>query len=119
MELNSNFTSPMPESAWRTPHMTKQIPKKGDIVTLGKSKVIVTEARDGKVYSFKRLQTTFITFDLGDDIPARQQIIRNTMKDKLPIELVKVSLMVSGMEIEYGYEQDLHNAESMTIIYTK
>lgn len=107
------------ESAWRTPHMTNQIPKKGDIMQLGKSRVIVTEAREGKVYSFKRLQTTFIPFDPLDNIAARQKLIRDTMKDHLPIELISVSLMVSGLEIDYGYEDDLRNADSITIIYTK
>lgn len=119
IEQTSNLASLTEESAWRTPHMTKTIPKKGDIMQVGKSKIIVTEARDGRIYSFKRLQTAFIAFDPDEDIPTRQKLIRDKMKDQLPIELIDVTLRIDGLEVGYGYDTDLEKAYSITIIYTK
>lgn len=99
--------------------MTEQIPQRGDIMQLGENKVLITETRDGKVLSFKRLQTTFIQFKPDDTVIERQQLIRDTMKDRLPIELINVSLKVDGLNVCYGYDQDLRHADSITLIYTK
>lgn len=106
-----------------TAYMTKQIPKKvlkkGDIVHVGEKQFLVTEVHDGAVSAAKRVQTICIQFNPDDDVTERQKLIRDTMKDRLPIELINVTLKVDGLETYYGYDQDLRHADSITLIYTK
>lgn len=97
-----------------------RIPRRGDIVSLNDKRFLVTEVREGKVYSAKRLQTTFIAFDHRDSIAIRHDAIRGAMKGHLPIELIDVVLQVPGRgDVGYGHEQDLRDAESITITYIR
>lgn len=97
----------------------ERIPRKGDLFMLGENKFAVTKVVDGKVFSAKRLQTRIVEFHPLDDVRDRQKIIRDAMKDRLPIELVSAVLHINSRTVDYGQDEDLLKADKMTITYTK
>lgn len=118
LNRTSNLAPPTMETTWRIPQM-KKIPKKGDVMLLGEKRFLVTEVQNDQVYSAKRLQTMFIPFSEDESLEDRRHLIRDTMKDRLPIELIDVTLHKISGDVGYGHDQDLLEAISMTIIYTK
>lgn len=108
-----------PHSRFVSPTIMERIPQKGDIVLLGNKQFAITSVVDGKIHSAKRLQTFIVTFHPMDDVRDRQKIIRDSMKDRLPIELISAVLYIDGMSADYGLDEDLLKAEKIIITYTK
>jgi hypothetical protein len=93
--------------------------KNGDIVSVGTSKIRITEIRDGKIYSFKPVKTTIIPFKPDFSLKERQDLVKQTMQEHLPIDLISVKLIVGSKEFEYGFDEHLNNAERIILTYTK